>query len=86
MKSLPGYVLAAIVLMFCLLGQAHSETINIKIKNFNFYPPDPVINVGDTVVWENTMNYGHWVISGVDILSVPRVIIPITALSIPCRL
>ena len=66
MKKSAGYLLAAIVLMFCLVGQAQSETIYIKIKNFNFYPPDPVINVGDTVVWENTMNYGHWVISGVD--------------------
>ena len=66
MKRLPVCLLAAIVFMFCLVGQAQSETINIKIKNFNFYPPDPVINVGDTVVWENTMNYGHWVISGVD--------------------
>ncbi len=47
-------------------AQAEPETHEVVIRNFNFYPPDPVINVGDTVVWENAMNYGHWVISGVD--------------------
>jgi len=66
MKKLTGYLLAAVVFVVCFIGQAQSETLHVKIKNFNFYPPDPVINVGDTVVWENTMNYGHWVISGVD--------------------
>jgi plastocyanin len=66
MKKLSGCLLTAVVIVFCLIAQAQAETIYIKIKNFNFYPPDPVINVGDTVVWENTMNYGHWVISGVD--------------------
>ena len=58
--------MAGIVL---LLGQAaigRAETHEITIERFNFYPPDMVINVGDTVVWENKMNYGHWVISGVD--------------------
>ena len=53
-------------LLLAAAGQVSAEIIHIKIRNFNFYPPDPVINVGDTVVWENTMNYGHWVISGVD--------------------
>jgi len=66
MNKLSGCLLTAVVIVFCLIAQTQAETIYIKIKNFNFYPPDPVINVGDTVVWENTMNYGHWVISGVD--------------------
>ncbi len=56
----------AMLLTVVFAGTGLAETIHIKIRNFNFYPPDPVINVGDTVVWENTMNYGHWVISGVD--------------------
>ena len=66
MKKKIRFLLAAGIVLFVFVGQAQAETIYIKIKNFNFYPPDPVINVGDTVVWENTMNYGHWVISGVD--------------------
>ncbi len=59
-------LLAGCILFCGLLQNVQAETIEIEIKNFNFYPPDPVINVGDTVVWENKMNYGHWVISGVD--------------------
>jgi len=66
MKKLFVGFLAGCSLLGCLLLTAQAETIHIEIRNFNFYPPDPVIDVGDTVVWENKMNYGHWVISGVD--------------------
>lgn len=61
-----GLTLLAFLLSFGSMVQAEPTTHEIIIKNFNFYPPDPLIDVGDTVVWENTMNYGHWVISGVD--------------------
>ncbi len=66
MKKFTSRLLVAAALLLCLTGGARAETHHITIRNFNFYPPDPVINVGDTVVWKNTMNYGHWVISGVD--------------------
>ena len=66
MKRITAVVLVGMALFCCLTVQAQAETIEIEIRNFNFYPPDPVINVGDTVVWTNKMNYGHWVISGVD--------------------
>ncbi|MEN8200382.1 MAG: plastocyanin/azurin family copper-binding protein [Thermodesulfobacteriota bacterium] len=66
MKRITAQVLVGIVLLFCFAGQSQAETVEIEIRNFNFYPPDPVIDVGDTVVWTNKMNYGHWVISGVD--------------------
>lgn len=68
MKRLISVLVAAMALLLCLTHNAAAEptTHNIVIRNFNFYPPDPLIDVGDTVVWENTMNYGHWVISGVD--------------------
>ncbi len=66
MKRIFVGFLAGCCLFFGMMQTAQAETINIEIRNFNFYPPDPVINVGDTVVWENKMNYGHWVISGVD--------------------
>ena len=66
MKQLTAMLLLAFCVLFCFGSSSSAETIEIKIKNFNFYPPDPVINVGDTVVWTNNMNYGHWVISGVD--------------------
>lgn len=56
--------------LFMLLGLAGTgvaaETYEITIDRFNFHPPDLLINVGDTVVWENKMTYGHWVISGSD--------------------
>lgn len=66
MKRITAQLFIGITLLLCLGLQAQAETIDIEIKNFNFYPPDPVIDVGDTVVWTNKMNYGHWVISGVD--------------------
>jgi plastocyanin len=66
MKRITAMFLLGFCVLFSFASTAQAETIEIKIKNFNFYPPDPVINVGDTVVWTNTMNYGHWVISGVD--------------------
>jgi len=68
MKRFLSVILIGTALLFCLSQnvQAEPTTHNIVIRNFNFYPPDPLIDVGDTVVWENTMNYGHWVISGVD--------------------
>jgi len=68
MKRALVFSLAVFALLLCFGQniQAEPTTHEIVIKNFNFYPPDPVIDVGDTVVWENTMNYGHWVISGVD--------------------
>ncbi len=66
MKNRTGCLLVGLVLVLLSAVQLQAETIHIEIRNFNFYPPDPVINVGDTVVWENKMNYGHWVISGVD--------------------
>ena len=68
MKKYVSALVAAMALLFCLAQGAVAEptTHEIVIRNFNFYPPDPVIDVGDTVVWQNTMNYGHWVISGVD--------------------
>ncbi len=66
MKRITVMFLLAFCVLFTFSSSSHAETVEIKIKNFNFYPPDPVINVGDTVVWINTMNYGHWVISGVD--------------------
>ncbi len=66
MKRITAQLFIGITLLLCFGMQAQAETINIEIKNFNFYPPDPVIDVGDTVVWTNKMNYGHWVISGVD--------------------
>ena len=66
MRRITAQLLVAAALVFCFAGQSQAETVNIEIRNFNFYPPDPVIDVGDTVVWTNKMNYGHWVISGVD--------------------
>ncbi len=66
MKRLTAQLLVGITLFFCLAAHVQAETVEIEIRNFNFYPPDPVIDVGDTVVWTNKMNYGHWVISGVD--------------------
>jgi plastocyanin len=66
MKRITVQLLIVVALFCCAAGQAQAETIEIEIRNFNFYPPDPVIDVGDTVVWTNKMNYGHWVISGVD--------------------
>ncbi len=66
MKQLVAGLIVGTALLFSATLSVHAETIHIEIRNFNFYPPDPVINVGDTVVWENKMNYGHWVISGVD--------------------
>ena len=66
MKRIAAMFLLGFCVLFAFSSTSQAETIEIKIKNFNFYPPDPVINVGDTVVWTNTMNYGHWVISGVD--------------------
>jgi len=66
MKRITAVLLIGVALLFCFAAQSQAETIEIEIRNFNFYPPDPVIDVGDTVVWTNKMNYGHWVISGVD--------------------
>lgn len=68
MKRLLICLVVGTALLAGLADQSYAEpeTHNIVIRNFNFYPPDPLIDVGDTVVWENTMNYGHWVISGVD--------------------
>jgi plastocyanin len=69
MRKLIIHFLAVIALFTGVVQNVSAqepETYEILIKNFNFYPPDPLINVGDTVVWKNTMNYGHWVISGVD--------------------
>ena len=66
MKQITGLILIGVALLCCAAGVAQAETVEIEIRNFNFYPPDPVIDVGDTVVWTNKMNYGHWVISGVD--------------------
>jgi len=66
MRRITVMFLLAFSLLLGFTSSSYAETVEIKIKNFNFYPPDPVINVGDTVVWTNTMNYGHWVISGVD--------------------
>lgn len=66
MKRITAQLFIGITLLLCLGSQVQAETIDIEIRNFNFYPPDPVIDVGDTVVWTNKMNYGHWVISGVD--------------------
>jgi plastocyanin len=66
MKRITVMFLLVFCVLFSFASSSYAETVEIKIKNFNFYPPDPVINVGDTVVWTNTMNYGHWVISGVD--------------------
>ncbi|MEN8191006.1 MAG: plastocyanin/azurin family copper-binding protein [Thermodesulfobacteriota bacterium] len=60
------YITLLIPILFFFAAAAQAETVEIEIRNFNFYPPDPVIDVGDTVVWTNKMNYGHWVISGVD--------------------
>lgn len=56
----------AMALLLGLAPAAVAETHTVEIRNFNFYPPSPVIKTGDTVVWVNKMNYGHWVISGVD--------------------
>jgi len=42
------------------------EIHKVTIRNYNFFPPDLMIAVGDTVIWTNKMNYGHWVISGRD--------------------
>lgn len=58
--------LAGVAMLLGMAGTGLAATHEIKIERFNFYPPDLLINVGDTVVWENKMNYGHWVISGVD--------------------
>jgi plastocyanin len=68
MKRLLICLVVGTALLAGLAGPSHAEpeTHKIVIRNFNFYPPDPLIDVGDTVIWENTMNYGHWVISGVD--------------------
>ncbi len=66
MKRITALLLIWVALLCCFATQAQAETVEIEIRNFNFYPPDPVIDVGDTVVWTNKMNYGHWVISGVD--------------------
>ncbi len=66
MKRITALLLIGMALLCCFAAQAQAETVEIEIRNFNFYPPDPVIDVGDTVVWTNKMNYGHWVISGVD--------------------
>jgi plastocyanin len=69
MKNLIIYFLAGAAILIGVVQNVSAEepeTHEITIRNFNFYPPDPLINVGDTVVWKNTMNYGHWVISGVD--------------------
>jgi len=66
MKRITAVLLMGLSLLCCFAVQAQAETVEIEIRNFNFYPPDPVINIGDTVVWTNKMNYGHWVISGVD--------------------
>ena len=59
-------LLIGLTFLCCAAVSTQAETVEIEIRNFNFYPPDPVIDVGDTVVWTNKMNYGHWVISGVD--------------------
>jgi plastocyanin len=66
MKRITAVLLIGVALLCGAAVQAQAETVEIEIRNFNFYPPDPVIDVGDTVVWTNKMNYGHWVISGVD--------------------
>ena len=34
--------LAGFCLFCCMMQTAQAETINIEIRNFNFYPPDPV--------------------------------------------
>ena len=46
---------------------AETETHEVAIRKFNFQPPDLLILAGDTVIWENEMPYGHWVISGEDL-------------------
>ena len=66
LTKITAQLLIGIAFLCCAAVAAQGETVEIEIRNFNFYPPDPVINVGDTVVWTNKMNYGHWVISGVD--------------------
>ena len=45
---------------------AEPETHEVIIEQYNFDPPDLLIIAGDTVVWQNEMTYGHWVISGND--------------------
>lgn len=66
LTKVTAQLLIGIAFLCCAAVSAQAETVEIEIRNFNFYPPDPVIDVGDTVVWTNKMNYGHWVISGVD--------------------
>lgn len=36
-----------------------AATININIVKFSFDPPNPVINIGDTVIWTNIDGSGH---------------------------
>jgi len=72
MKQGKGLLIIVIVLanIYCWGAAAvwaeEPQTHHITIRNFNFYPPDALINVGDTVEWTNEMKYGHWVISGFD--------------------
>lgn len=53
-------------ILFGELAYVYAETTShtIVIRNFTFFPSDPVIRVGDTVIWKNEMNHGHQVVSG----------------------
>ena len=71
MKRIESLFFAVVVIIGLLVALpttvlAQPETYHVTIKQFNFHPPDLMINAGDTVVWENEMTYGHWVISGMD--------------------
>ena len=71
MKQISRPILLCIVIMVMAVctpaaAIAESETHQVAIQSFNFDPPDLLIIAGDTVVWENNMTYGHWVISGED--------------------
>lgn len=64
--SISFFVMIGVFALAPSNAQAESETYEVIIKELNYHPPDLMITAGDTVVWENTMTYGHWVISGRD--------------------
>lgn len=72
-KAAPIFVfLCALCYFFCTpfhVNSSFGEDKNVhivKIKDFNYHPPELIIYEGDTVLWDNEMPYGHWVISGAD--------------------
>jgi plastocyanin len=53
----------ALIMPLGLITPAYAETIEVKIDNFTFNPPQLTVHAGDTVTWVNHDDIPHMVMS-----------------------